>query len=84
VKVSNRKGIANQTGRESCVVHREVRGEALTGERAGGGARAPSCHANEPNWIPRRRAWDCFNLSSRLNAIRFTGHHLLDNLSDCF
>jgi hypothetical protein len=35
VKVSNRKGIANQTGPESCVVHREVRDEALTGEPAG-------------------------------------------------
>ena len=35
VKVSNRKGIANQTGPESCVAHREVRDEALTGEPAG-------------------------------------------------
>ena len=34
-KVSDRKGIANQTGPESCVAHREVRGEALTGEPAG-------------------------------------------------
>ena len=34
-KVSNRKGIANQTGPESCVAHREVRDEALTGEPAG-------------------------------------------------
>jgi len=33
VKVSNRKGIANQTGPESCLAHREVRDEALTGER---------------------------------------------------
>ena len=32
MEVSNRKGIANQTGPESCVVHREVRDEALTGE----------------------------------------------------
>jgi FkbM family methyltransferase len=32
VKVLNRKGIANQTGPESCVAHREVRDEALTGE----------------------------------------------------
>ena len=32
MKVLNRKGIANQTGPESCVVHREVRDEALTGE----------------------------------------------------
>jgi hypothetical protein len=31
----NRKGIANRTGPESCVVHREVRNEALTGEPAG-------------------------------------------------
>jgi hypothetical protein len=31
VKVPNRKGIANQTGSESCVAHREVRDEALTG-----------------------------------------------------
>ena len=35
VKVSNRKGIANQTGPESCVAHGEVRDEALTGEPAG-------------------------------------------------
>ncbi len=35
MKVSNRKGIANQTGPESCVTHREVRDEALTGEPAG-------------------------------------------------
>jgi hypothetical protein len=35
VKVSNREGIANQTGPESCVAHREVRDEALTGEPAG-------------------------------------------------
>jgi hypothetical protein len=35
VKVSDRKGIANQTGPESCVAHREVRDEALTGELAG-------------------------------------------------
>ena len=33
--VPNRKGIANQTGPESCVAHREVRDEALTGEPAG-------------------------------------------------
>jgi hypothetical protein len=32
VEVSNRKGIPNQTGPESCVAHREVRDEALTGE----------------------------------------------------
>ena len=31
MKVSNREGIANQTGPESCVAHREVRDEALTG-----------------------------------------------------
>ena len=35
VKVLNGKGIANQTGPESCVAHREVRDEALTGEPAG-------------------------------------------------
>ena len=35
MKVSNREGIANQTGPESCVAHREVRDEALTGEPAG-------------------------------------------------
>ena len=35
VKVLNRKGIANQTGPESCVPHREVRDEALTREPAG-------------------------------------------------
>jgi len=35
VKVHNSKGIANQTGPESCAAHREVRGEALTGEPAG-------------------------------------------------
>ena len=35
MEVSNRKGIANQTGPESCVGHREVRDEAWTGEPAG-------------------------------------------------
>ena len=35
VKVLNSKGIANQTGPESCVAHREVRDEALTGDPAG-------------------------------------------------
>ena len=35
MKVSNREGIANQTGPESCVAHREMRDEALTGEPAG-------------------------------------------------
>src|SRR5260370_24818172 len=35
VKVHNSKGIANQTDPESCVAHREVRDEALTGEPAG-------------------------------------------------
>ena len=31
MKVLNSEGIATHTGRESCVVHREVYGEALTG-----------------------------------------------------
>jgi hypothetical protein len=35
VKVLNSKGIANRTGSESCVAHREMRDEALTGEPAG-------------------------------------------------
>ena len=35
MKVSNRKGIANQSVPESFVAHREVRDEALTGEPAG-------------------------------------------------
>ena len=35
MKVSDSEGIANQTGSESCVAHREVRDEALTGEPAG-------------------------------------------------
>ena len=35
MKVSNRKGIANQSVPESCVAHREVCDEALTGEPAG-------------------------------------------------
>ena len=35
MEVSNRKGIANQTGPESCVAHREMPDEALTGEPAG-------------------------------------------------
>src|SRR3974377_432451 len=35
VKVQKSKGIANQTGPESCVAHREVRDEALTGKPAG-------------------------------------------------
>src|SRR4051795_12572458 len=40
VKVHHSKGIANQTGPESCVAHREGRREALTGEPAG----QPSSH----------------------------------------
>ena len=35
MKVSDKKGIANQIGPESCVAHREVRDEALTGESPG-------------------------------------------------
>jgi len=35
VKALNSEGIASHAGRESCVVHREVRDEALTGEPAG-------------------------------------------------
>ena len=35
MKVSDRQGIASQTGPESCVAHREVRREALTGGPAG-------------------------------------------------
>jgi hypothetical protein len=35
VKVHNSKGRANRTGPESCVAHREMRDEALTGESAG-------------------------------------------------
>ena len=35
VKVSDSERIANPTGPESCVAHREVRDEALTGEPAG-------------------------------------------------
>ena len=35
MKVLNSKGIASHTGPESCVAHREVRDEALTGELAG-------------------------------------------------
>jgi hypothetical protein len=35
VKVHYGEGVANHTGPESCAVHREVCGEALTGERAG-------------------------------------------------
>jgi hypothetical protein len=34
-KVLNSEGIANRTGPESCVAHREMRDEALTGEPAG-------------------------------------------------
>ena len=33
MEVSNRKGIANQTGPESCVVHHKVRDNSLTGNR---------------------------------------------------
>ena len=50
VKVPNRKGIANQTGSESCVAHREVRDEALTGEPAG----QPSSRENTPTLGCRR------------------------------
>ena len=35
MEVFNRKGIANQTGPELCVAHREVRDEALTGKPVG-------------------------------------------------
>jgi hypothetical protein len=35
VKVLCSEGIANHTGPESCVMHREVYGEALTGESVG-------------------------------------------------
>ena len=35
MKVSDSERIANPTGPESCVAHREVRDEALTGEPAG-------------------------------------------------
>ena len=35
MKVLNSEGIANRAGPESCVAHREVRDEALTGEPAG-------------------------------------------------
>jgi hypothetical protein len=35
VKVLCSEGIANHTDPESCVVHREVQGEALTGESVG-------------------------------------------------
>jgi hypothetical protein len=35
VKVPDSEGAANHTGPESCVVHREVYGEALTGESVG-------------------------------------------------
>jgi hypothetical protein len=35
VRVHYGEGVANHTGPESCAVHREVWGEALTGERAG-------------------------------------------------
>jgi hypothetical protein len=35
VRVLCSEGIANHTGPESCVVHREMQGEALTGESVG-------------------------------------------------
>jgi len=35
VRILCSEGIANHTGPESCVVHREVQGEALTGETVG-------------------------------------------------
>jgi hypothetical protein len=43
---SNRKGIANQTGSESCVAHREVRDEALRG-----GACRPAIAAKAINYF---------------------------------
>jgi hypothetical protein len=52
VKVSNRKGIANQTGRESCVAHREMRDEALTGEPEAEPWRGAAS-------IVQFRIWDC-------------------------
>ena len=35
MKVLCSEGIANHTGPESCVLHREMQGEALTGESVG-------------------------------------------------
>jgi hypothetical protein len=35
VEVPYSEGVANRTGPESCVAHREVGGEALTGVRVG-------------------------------------------------
>ena len=35
MKVSDNKEVANHVGPESCVAHREMRREALTGERIG-------------------------------------------------
>ena len=44
MKVLNSEGIASHAGPESCVAHREVRDEALTGEPAG----QPSSRENTP------------------------------------
>ncbi len=43
MKESHRKGVANRSDRESCVCHRKVAGEALTGAQAG---RIVSCEIN--------------------------------------
>ena len=52
MEVSNRKGIANQTGPESCVAHRKIRDEPLTGEPAGQPLSGESHrqHGENPNW----------------------------------
>ena len=43
MRESYRKGVANHPDPESCVCHREVAGEALTGAQAG---RVLSCEIN--------------------------------------
>jgi RNA-directed DNA polymerase len=65
VKVLNRKGIANHTGPESCVVHREVRNEALTGEPAG----QPLNRENAPKIrVPTLSLYAEGNTDSRVSA----------------
>jgi hypothetical protein len=51
MKVPNRKGIANQTVPESCVVYPEVRHEALTG-----GAYRPSPPDSPPKFTSKNLA----------------------------
>lgn len=67
MKESHGEGLVSHTDPESCVQHREVRGEALTGARAGK-AIEPRNQAS----VARRilRGADALEVSGRLHAAR--------------